>query len=243
MEGTPTSGGGGIDVEQLADTVAELQQRVDDLERENEQLREENASLRERVDDLENQPTLEWDSNELADLWVVNGQGTRMPVGNIIDSSISETRFETKLEDLEDRLADGDLSDASDQEDATVETETPLEDVVALPEQIAEEKLSPNQQRARFVASDVPSYGDRTQAGWSLSTSEVRRVLRAGTDCDGHDETIRRVMTFVDELGKDGTKLRKKNGERKVFVDERTAKRLQQLGSLETHVSVSRAEA
>jgi len=216
---------------------------VDDaVEEATAELQDTNERLRDRVDELEDEleqrATVEWDSDDVADLWVESAEGSRVPLGNMVESSVSETVFESKLEDLTERLADGDLADEPES-GPSVDTETPLEDVVALPETIAESELTANQQRARFVASGITDYAGKSTGGWALRSSEVKKVLKAGTGCEGHDETVRRVIDVLDQLGDDTVRVAKRNGERRIFVDDRAAKRLAKLGQLETHVSVS----
>lgn len=228
-------------IEEIREENERLRERVEDLEEENQELAEENEELRERVEDLEERATVEWDSDDVADLWVKSTEGTRIPLGNMVESSVSETVFESKLEDLRDRLADGDLADESESGPA-VETETPLEDAVALPDNIAESELNPNQYRARFLVSDITNYAGKTTSGWAIRAGEIKRVMAAAFDA-GHDETVRRVIEFMDQLGDDTVTVNKRNGEKRVLIDERAAKRLSRLGELETHVSVSEIPA
>ena len=104
------------------------------------------------------------------------------------------------------------------------EPETSLEEIARLPEHVADESLSRNQQRARFVSKSIKSYSRSVPAGRSISSSELRRVLTASEDNGGkiHTETVSRVINYLTELGGDDVNLREtRGGERVVvFTDE-----------------------
>jgi len=105
--------------------------------------------------------------------------------------------------------------------------ETPLEEVVQLPEHLAEENLSANQQRARFVARDIHEYARSVPAGRVIKSSELRRVLTAGEESSVHTETVSRVIGFLTDLGKDDVKIRETQaGERVVVFTEEIVKRI-----------------
>jgi regulator of replication initiation timing len=218
----------------LADRVEELADVVADVQEENERLREENEALRERVDELERHQdetaNVRWDSSDGEEIAVESTDGSHYPLGRVLAGKASEYELESELEDLRERLAEGDL--APDQADAptptgpTVTPETPLEDVVDLPEHVAESELSPNQQRARFVAGDVRSYTTKVPAGFVLEAGDMARVLAAGTDTEPHSETVRRVMRVLENLGKDHVDVVKRRGTKRVVFDEEIVDRL-----------------
>jgi hypothetical protein len=221
------------DVEEIvAEATADLREEVEELRRENEQLRD-------RVDDLEDErderATLQWDSGNHEDLMVESTSGTVYPLGASLDQKLHQD----ELEELRDRLDEGDLAGQADAGAGTVETETPLEDVVALPEDVADQSLSPNQDRARFIASDVVEYGDKVPAGRRLTAGRIGKILRAGRDVDPHPETVARVMAIVDDLGGDGVTKRKKNGEKRIIVDDDLAARLERLDDVQAHDAMS----
>jgi hypothetical protein len=97
---------------------------------------------------------------------------------------------------------------------------TPLEDLVTLPDTVLDEERA-NTQRAVFVARDVSEYTKSVPAGRVVTSSELRTVLRAGTDSKGHRQTVSRVMNLLDDLGGDETKIVERRGtKRLVFTDE-----------------------
>ena len=104
--------------------------------------------------------------------------------------------------------------------------ETSLEHVVGLDEEIIEENLTVNQQRARHVATDPKHYGERTGQGWMLTSGDVSKVLRSGTDCEGRTQTVSRVMDFLDRLGDDEVEVVTRRGTRRVYFSEEIAERL-----------------
>ena len=126
---------------------------------------------------------------------------------------------------------------AETEHDASVPAETPLEEIVRLPDQLAADQLTANQRRARFLTTGVREYTRRVPAGRSLKTSELRRVLAANEETTVHSETVNRVVGFLDELGQDAVRVTEsKGGERVVvftdaFVERVTAARKQ----AETH--------
>jgi hypothetical protein len=125
----------------------------------------------------------------------------------------------TGLEDTDDAEEAQCRQNAQDDRD-----ETALEDVVSLPEGIAESSLTANQRRARFVAMDAVEYTRSVPAGRVIEAGELRRVLRAGTECNGHTETIDRVIKILDRLGEDEVTVRfDRDGERQVVFDDELA--------------------
>jgi hypothetical protein len=148
--------------------------------------------------------------------------------------------------ELESRMEDGDLADDADAGAAPdVPRETPLENLVALPEDVAEQSLSKQDKRARFIAMDARDYGDKCIDGRIITAGRSGRTLAAGLDVDPHPEKVRRVMKRLKELGKDSTKLRKKNGEKRINIDEAAVDRLERHAEMDhaDHDVVNRGEA
>jgi len=113
-------------------------------------------------------------------------------------------------------------------EETTIqEPETALEDVVQLPEHMAEDSLSANQQRARFVAKDIHEYSRSVPAGRVIKSSELRRVLTAAEDGRVHTETVSRVIRFLTDLGGEDVATKETQaGERVVVFTEEIVKRI-----------------
>lgn len=202
-----------ISLEEIEDMIDERVEQA--VEEETRELREEVEQLRDRVDELEHQQQI---NNSRLD-----------GMSNNVDR-------------LQDRLEDGDLAGAVETNaDPTVERETPLEDVVALPESVAEDHLSPNQQRARFLASDIRDYGDSVPRGRRLTAGRIGKILRAGLDVDPHPETVRRVMQILDDLAGDEATRRKKNGEKRIVLHGGLVDRLERLSRIDVaHTDMSR---
>lgn len=136
-----------------------------------------------------------------------------------------------RLHEVEERLDSVEEGDSGDEaptptpetgETTIQEPETPLEDIIRVPEHLVEESLSANQQRARFVAKDAHEYTRSVPAGRVIKSSELRRILSAGEESRVYTETVSRVINFLTDLGKDSVKLREtREGERViVFTDE-----------------------
>lgn len=149
---------------------------------------------------------------------------SRKEVEQLIEEKTAD--LQARLDELRERLTDGDLSES---ESPIIETETPLEDVVSLPESVVEAELSPNQQRARFLARDLREYADKAPAGWCLPAGQIGTVLKAALDVTPHSETIRRVIQILDDLGDETTTVRKRRGEKRIVSEEALVGRLEQL--------------
>jgi flagellar biosynthesis GTPase FlhF len=133
-------------------------------------------------------------------------------------------RVEERITSVEEETPDsGDETPTPEAEETALhKPETALEEVVRLPEHVAEKNLSANQQRARFVAKDIHEYSRSVPAGRVIKSSELRRVLSAGEEGRIYTETVSRVIQFLGELGQDSVKVRETHeGERVVvFTDE-----------------------
>lgn len=131
-------------------------------------------------------------------------------------------RVEERLDSVEEG-GSGDETPTPEAGETTIqEPETPLEEVVRLPEHLVEENLSANQQRARFVAKDVHEYTRSVPAGRVIKSSELRRVLSAREEGRVYTETVSRVIDFLTDLGRDSVEVNEtQEGERVVvFTDE-----------------------
>lgn len=104
--------------------------------------------------------------------------------------------------------------------------ETPLYRVCALPKEMAARELTANQERARFIAKDVRDYAEKCPAGLVIDSRAIKRVIAAKEGTKPHTQTVARVMTFLDELGKGDVELKKRRGRKLVSVDPEVADRL-----------------
>jgi uncharacterized coiled-coil protein SlyX len=144
-----------------------------------------------------------------------------------------------RIAELEDRLSDDDphTSEGEDAHaDGCVTPQTPLEQTVGLPDDMASNE-SANVQRAVFIASDVQDYTTSVPAGRAITSGELRRVLKAGTDCNGHSQTVDRVITVLDDMGQDAVKVVKRRGERRIVFDEELCHRLRELSQDERNAN------
>jgi chaperonin cofactor prefoldin len=217
-------------VEELEAEVRERSDHIEDLESDNE-------DLRARVAELERQPevSIEDPADPIGSLQVGGA-----PVGRAINSKPSETDLDAELAQLREELeayAEGDDAPTSD---PTADPETPLEQVVAMPEDLVDEQLTANQKRARFVARDITEYASKTPAGWVLRPKDLRTVLNAAFDT-GHSQTCSRVREILADLGDEEVSIQDSRGERKLVFEERIVERLHQLAESD-HDVVSTAE-
>ena len=148
---------------------------------------------------------------------------------NQADRQARETANNRKrISAIEDREADKveDNPHSQDGENGVVEPETPLEQVCELDETTADQQLTPNQKRARFIAQNPLDYFSKVPAGYTIDSGEIGKVLRAGTDCDGHTATVSRVMGFLDDFGESEVKVVKRRGTKRVVFTAELVGRL-----------------
>jgi hypothetical protein len=152
------------------------------------------------------------------------------------------------VSDVEDRVEDlsaGDSPEGSTGEDTPADTQerpqTPLEQTAALPQGMIEQE-SANVRRAVFVARDAEDYTTKVPAGRVIKSSDLRRVLTAGTDARGHTQTVDRVMSVLEEMGGDDVRIVDRRGERRVLFSEEIVARLERIAqpeSAESHAVVT----
>jgi chaperonin cofactor prefoldin len=202
----------------------DLREQVDELEQENDNLRRELSeakglvnSLRERVDG-----SLGDDLRDRVESLASDVDTVQQGLANVTG----------QLNRLKKRLVDGDLATEAEESaqsaDHGVTPSTPLENVVALPDHSADDHLSANQARARWVASKAVELSDKSQAGRTINAGRIRRAL-SSADRDSRPATVRRVFAFLNELGESGTTVKKQNGRRLVVFHGDTAERLSAL--------------
>jgi|APHM01.1.fsa_nt_gi hypothetical protein len=200
-------------------------------------LAEENEDLRQRVTQLEaDQDEAAEHRRDVEDTVEKHDDRLDHILGDVADHDARLTDVENAVEDED---ADGQPHASTDRDhraETGVAPETALEDVVSLPEHVAEDSLSANQYRARFVASDIVEYSTSVPAGRALAASDLSTVLRAGTDARGHSQTVDRVLRLLDDLGEDAVDVVEgRDGQRRVIVSEDGARRLSQLADSESH--------
>jgi hypothetical protein len=193
-------------LEDLVDRIEELTQEIEDV-------REENRRLREDLEDLE---------DDHADHRAETAR-----------ERAADRKRLTALEDLEDDPDTGSKPQGSDgpsgPAEPTVTPETPLENLASMPAEIVDNE-SANVRRAVFVVRDLTEYTTSVPAGRVIRSSALRKILKAGTDCRGHSQTVDRVIRVLEDLGKDAVDVVKRRGERRVVFTEQLVARLQKLG-------------
>jgi chromosome segregation ATPase len=131
----------------------------------------------------------------------------------------------SRVSDLEENV-DTDASDASKSDNSTDNpkgesaqtSHSALEQICSLPEHVADDNLTKNQQRARSVAMNIETYGRSVPAGVALSFSRLRSVLTAQEDSRAHYQTVRRVAEFLSEFGDDEVEITETRGGDTVVV-------------------------
>jgi hypothetical protein len=142
----------------------------------------------------------------------------------------------SRVSDLTERVVD--LEDNQPQPDPTGTTtagdggetgaqsdQTPLERICGLPEHIVDRELTANQKRARFIAKDIRDYAEKVPAGLFMDSQTITKVIAAAESKKPHTQTVARVMNFLDDLGKEDIKVKKRRGKKFVVVDPEAADR------------------
>lgn len=246
------------ELDEIKKRIEELEQENEQIQRENEQLQDrvdeledENEQLRDRVDELEEElderATIHWESSDIEDMEVENPEGYKHPLGLVLLNKVGSEDLRTELEELEANLRG---SNPTPQTEKTVspnaiEPQTPLEEIISLPEEIASEQLTENQDRARFVAKDIKDYGTNLGGSrngcrnyrYALSSKDLKKVLKASHDID-HTETINRIIEFLDDLGKDETTVKTKRGQKKVIFSSELMDRIEKIQYVQDHDAV-----
>jgi len=204
--------------EDLADLVEETAQQSDT----NRERIEDNAEEIEEVD--ENHGT--------------NIGGCHARISSVEDE-VDTVADEVEQINVEDADVGSQTQGSTVENHPTTEPQTSLEHVVGLDEKIIEENLTVNQQRARHVATDPRHYGEKTGKGWMLTSGDISKVLRSGTDCDGRTQTVSRVMDFLDRLGGDEVEVTTHRGTRRVYFSEEITDRLTALATSDNGVVTS----
>jgi len=235
--------GSDADKEELATAVTELVDVFADVVAESRELAAENDRLRERVAELEaaqEEATAKTDGMEAQvddheQRLEALGRGISAANDRLADLEAAtptdpQARSGTPEHDAETAHGEGATNGtATAGNDSAVAPETPLEQVVALPEHLADGELTANQQRARFVAADVWDYTTNVPAGRTIQAGDLSKVLRAGTDCRGHSQTVDRVIRLLDDLGVDEVEVVERRGQRRVVFSEPLCRRLRRL--------------
>ncbi len=195
-------------VDELEAKVEEKDERIEELEgvcEENQQLQETVEDQEDRIDELETKLQGYREHNEK-----------------------DKAALKRRVTDLESQATEGtDRDTAPDDaaDEVSQQENTPLTQIVQLPEPLAETELTANQKRARFVATDILDYATKAPAGFVVTSSDIRKILAAKEDGTPHTETVSRVINFLDRFGQDDVTIVKRHGIRRVAFTEEAANR------------------
>jgi hypothetical protein len=197
-------------VREQGETIKNQNERIDELEDENEENAEKEAQdlIEVRTDDGDEDLTLR-------DIWIAG-----LPFGRILN------QIETKIDGpgrIKDRIANlesrkGRNGETAAEEDDQEEGASPLAQLIDLPAKKAEEVLTENQARARLVAQRARELGTDTKAGLVVKSADIEEHLRKREE-SAHSETISRVMDFIADLGKDDVTAKMHKGKRLLVFD------------------------
>lgn len=101
-----------------------------------------------------------------------------------------------------------------------------LEQVVMLPDEIAHRAdLSKNQLRARNVASDIKRLVKKVPAGSIVHSSSIKSKLKDLFN-KGHDNTVARVMDFINDFAGEQCEIIHRNGRKSLVLDDELVEQL-----------------
>lgn len=167
-------------VEEVEEERDALGEQVSDLARANAELRQEKHELKERVEELEAQFSEETDR-------LARNQAQNSGRISDLEETVEETAEETGVE----------LPDHA----------TPMEQIAALPEPIAEEQFDNsthrNTFRGRFIVRGYTDFSENTPSGRVIANSDLCRILSAVEERTVESKTGSRVMRRIADLGRD----------------------------------------
>jgi hypothetical protein len=218
--------------ETLSTTVQGHADRLDALEAENDELKTTVTTIQTRLD--ESTAQIERLESQLAELRAELREERETRAKEAAEDRKRIHEVEAQVEGATDGTSTETASDTDPDDNSTASTpgvqppQTPLEEVIRVPEHLVAEHLTANQRRARFVATDVAEYTRSVPAGRAIRSSQLRQVLSAGEDARIYTETVSRVIQFLDDLGGDAvTVTESRRGERVVVFTEAFVERVQ----------------
>ncbi|ELZ26531.1 hypothetical protein C475_08897 [Halosimplex carlsbadense 2-9-1] len=201
-------------IDGLLDIVGDLSAERDDLLEHVKELEQELADAEDRIEELETELSNYRNENEQ------DKAGTKRRV----------TTNEEAIATLEKHV-NTDATEETPDEDADDESTgtgmTALEQIVQLPDNVAERELSKNQQRARKIAMNLPEYTQKVPAGHAITTSELATVMASLEGERPHRETRSRVLKFLNDFAGEYGKVVKRRGRKRFVLEEGIIARLE----------------
>ena len=204
------------DTDELRAEIERLNERLAVVETENSRKDDEIERLNERLAVVESESSRKDDEIERLSRDLASERGR-------------VTELESEVETLRSE------SDASDESDESDDGRSPLAQLIDVPLERAKEQLTANQVRARTVAQRAIELGKKTQAGIVLKSEDIAEYLEERS-INPHTETIRRVMDYLDDLGKNDVEDTIHKGDRLLIFDP---ERVQEYGTGEPPERVS----
>jgi chromosome segregation ATPase len=204
------------DTDELRAEIERLNERLAVVETENSRKDDEIERLNERLAVVESESSRKDDEIERLSRDLASERGR-------------VTELESEVETLRSE------SDASDENDESDDGRSPLAQLIDVPLERAKKQLTANQVRARTVAQRAIELGKKTQAGIVLKSEDIASYLEERS-INPHTETIRRVMDYLDDLGKNDVEDTIHKGDRLLVFDP---ERVQEYGTGEPPERVS----
>lgn len=206
-------------VTELEDTVAEQQETIDDQQRTIDEFGTESSEQQQTIEELQDwTDTLE---TKLADYRAANERDKALIKQ---DSTEAVDRSDANLDDIID--IENEFSELRAELRRVNGGRSSLEQVVMLPDEIAHRAdLSKNQLRARDVASDIKRLAKNVPAGSIVHSSSIKSKLKDLFN-KGHDNTVARVMDFINDFAGEQCEIIHRNGRKSLVLDDELVEQL-----------------
>lgn len=189
--------------DQLLDEFDQLHDRLDEKDDRLDTVESENEALRDRLDTVESElhERLDTVESELNEYRMENEEDKA-------DIRSMATEAQDKIDgngSVIGKLHDSINAVKNEMSDITTEDMTnPLKQIVRLPDKLAQDSLTKNQNRAREIMTNLTEVETETSMNGRIliSSSSIHQYLTEEYG-SAHYQTIKRMMNFLDELGSD----------------------------------------
>ena len=180
------------------------------------------SSLKERVNHLELQDAKK--DQQIAELEAEN-QELRDEIDELREYSAQDrAEIRKDVENVREEAESSGNPEGKGRED--IPPETKIEQLAQLPDDILDDELHENQQRAVHVARRIMDYAKSTPAGRVIDAAAIREVLREIESESTHTQTVGRIRDFLVKFGEGTIEQVERRGKQLLAVDDDLAQRL-----------------
>lgn len=148
-----------------------------------------------------------------------------------IKAEFKEYREQNELDKARIRQDITALTEEEDEEDEESEStpsgETVMEQIVSYSEEAVQQHLTANERRARFIAKDITDYAKKAPAGFVITSTTIRKIVKAVEGKRPHTQTVTRIIDFLEDFGEGQITVQKRRGKKRVAFTKELVQRLQ----------------